>query len=129
MTRAATEGDVSQHNVKVFRLAQRRARLIVPGVLTGVGVYGDDAAREQLCAGKHRLSRVSICQKRLRGTEQQQPGRGIEGDGVPDRAAALLPPLRTRPGLGRRLDGLALVSFLGLSGNGPEAPQLLARAR
>ena len=115
--RPALELDVGEHrNLRrvVVELVVRR-ELEMPLELTGVGVERDDRFAVEVVAGAAIAVPVGT---RIADAPVGQIEIGIVGAGHPDRAAAGLP----------RIAGPRLVSALARTGNGVEAPGLLAGA-
>jgi hypothetical protein len=65
MPSPAAERDVGQHDVKVLSLAERRTRLVVPGVFAAVGMNGHDTAGKQLRPAGGFLSCITLVTERF----------------------------------------------------------------
>ena len=92
--------------------------LKVPAVFSGLRVHRDDRRREQVVAlAEHAV----VVRARVAGAEIKQAELGIDGWGIPDRRAAVLPEVVVgRPGV---------VAGLARSGHRVERPRELAAVR
>src|SRR5690606_8889919 len=99
--------------------------LVVPGVLAGVRVEGDDGRKEQgvatTGAQNFLVPRVTVAHRQVAPVEL-----GVVGHGVPRGATATeLPPLAA-PGLGSHCRGVVLEAIGRVAGHGVKTPGLLA---
>ena len=96
--------------------------LIIPLVLAGPGVHGNDAVREERIA---RATHGGIPRAGGRGAEEHAAGNGVVADSLPDRTAAHLGPA-VGPGGGGEFEFRCLEALGRVARHGPEAPHFFA---
>ena len=96
--------------------------LVMPDVLAGIGVHGDDRGDEEIVAARRTAVRA-VPWRAIAGSEVHKICFRVVGNAIPGVAATTTAPIAFRvPGLGRHFQGLALVGLGGITGHGIEAP-------
>src|SRR5262249_24516256 len=103
-----------------------RRRLVVPDILAGASLHGNDRSQVQVVA-VGLVAILIVPGRAVAGTEIDEVGLRVIDDRIPHRAAApQLPPVAA-PGRGGLLHGLVLEAVGGVAGDGVETPGELTR--
>ena len=119
----AIDDQVGHQNVIVLGVHTLGAGLVVPHVLTGVGVHGDDAFAEKPVTGGLDESELSVVHADTRRAEDDQAGGLVISDGVPNVATADPPPSVAGPGFCRHFQRFRFEWLGRITRNSPEAPR------
>src|SRR5256885_17099521 len=98
----------------------------MPGVLAGFGIHGDEAAGKKPVAGGFDVREFAVIHAGSRRAENYETGCVVVGDGVPNVGATDAPPFAAVPGLRSHFEGFGFDFFRRITGDGPEAPDLIA---
>ena len=104
-----------------------RRGLVVPHVLAGVGIEGDDRRYEQIVSASLRAQLV-VPKRAITDADIEQVESRVVGHRIPHRTTAtLLPVLVAEPGLADHGNGFALIACGRVAGDRKESPGLFAR--
>src|SRR4029077_5271765 len=106
-----------------------RAGLKMPSVFARFGIHCDDTAGEKAVARGFDVREFAVIRAGSGSAKNDEAGGVIVGDRVPNVAAPYAPPLVAVPSLRRHFESFGFEFFRGISGNRPEAPDLIAGVR